>query len=100
MDDIGSGEGEEREMAKPVKQSTAAQSPDLPKATRKGSKRTAATKAEALEILTSALEIVRQAGIEVRGGQMPSENMVGISLYPARFIAEQGQPARIEEVVE
>jgi hypothetical protein len=65
-----------------------------PKATRRAgqsTKRTATNPAEALEILTSALEICRQSGIQIRMGKLTGKNMVGISLYPATVEINDGK---------
>ena len=74
--------------------STAAVQQASPKVTRRAgqsTKRTATNPAEALEILTSALEICRQSGIQIRMGKLTGKNMVGISLYPATVEINDGK---------
>jgi hypothetical protein len=98
MENTGFGGDVEAATEKQVKQSTAAQSPDSKKATRRASKRTAPTKAEAFEILTSALEICRQAGIEFHFGNMPDRpGLVGAGFYKARVVTENNI-SRIEAI--
>jgi len=52
--------------------------------------RTPPSKAEALELLTSVLNMCKQSGLEVRMGPVPADRVIGIIVAPARIEVVDG----------
>jgi len=94
MANSGSGDGAAHvtdNTAQPSTEEVLSASPKTTRRAGQSTKRINASPTEALEILTSALEICRQAGIQVRLGNLRGQLLVGISLYPAEVEVTDGK---------